>query len=48
MIPGEIITKSTEIEINKHHPETIIEVKIQEIVQFKLVHIFISTKQMQR
>ncbi|MDU1274565.1 MAG: urease subunit beta, partial [Staphylococcus epidermidis] len=22
MIPGEIIVKNTEIEINKHHPET--------------------------
>ena len=27
MIPGEIKVKSTEIEINKHHPETVIEVK---------------------
>ncbi|MCG1768855.1 urease subunit beta [Staphylococcus epidermidis] len=27
MIPGEIIVKNTEIEINKHHPETVIEVK---------------------
>lgn len=27
MIPGEIIVKSNEIEINKHHPETVIEVK---------------------
>lgn len=27
MIPGEIITKSTEIEINNHHPETVIEVE---------------------
>ncbi|MDU5633126.1 MAG: urease subunit beta, partial [Staphylococcus epidermidis] len=22
MIPGEIIVKNTEIEVNKHHPET--------------------------
>lgn len=27
MIPGEIITKSTEVEINNHHPETVIEVE---------------------
>lgn len=27
MIPGEIIVKNTEIEVNKHHPETVIEVK---------------------
>jgi len=27
MIPGEIKVKNTEIEINKHHPETVIEVK---------------------
>lgn len=27
MIPGEIKIKNTEIEINKHHPETVIEVK---------------------
>ncbi len=25
MIPGEIITKSTEVEINNHHPETVID-----------------------
>ena len=31
MIPGEIIVKNTEIEVNKHHPETVIEVKIQAI-----------------
>ena len=27
MIPGEIKVKNTEIEINKHHPETVLEVK---------------------
>ncbi len=27
MIPGEIITKSTEVEINNHNPETVIEVE---------------------
>ncbi len=47
MIPGEIITKSTEIEINNHHPETVIEVEEQEIDQFKWAHIFIFMKQMQ-
>lgn len=35
MIPGEIIAKNTEIEINKHHPETVIEVKIQAIDLYK-------------
>ena len=35
MIPGEIIVKNTEIEVNKHHPETVIEVKIQAIDLYK-------------
>ena len=35
MIPGEIIVKNTEIEVNKHHPETAIEVKIQAIDLYK-------------
>ena len=44
MKPGEIKIKNTEIEINQGHFETVINVKILEIVQFKLVHIFISLK----
>lgn len=47
MIPGEIITKSTEVEINNHHPETVIEVKNTGDHQFKWAHIFIFMKQMQ-
>ena len=44
MIPGEIKVKSTEIEINKHHPETVIEVKNTGDRPIKLVLIFISLK----
>ena len=42
MIPGEIKVKSTEIEINKHHPETV--KKNTGDRPIKLVLIFISLK----
>ena len=46
MKPGEIKIKNTEVEINQGHFETVIDVKILETVQFKLVHISISLKPM--